>query len=188
MHDTGSVTESPDRLGHEPVNAVERRFLLRVLGQVRSLDNALRGLYAEELVASYLPKATTREGWTGWDIDWRGIRIEVKTTGHHQSWHRPETPMSMPRWDIPERRAWDPGTDTFSEHQRRHADVYVLCLHTSRHLAEGWSFYVVPTVALDRLGQKSIRLRSVETLAGEAVPGPRLPIAIEGAARRQHDP
>lgn len=176
------MTTEEDRLGDEPVSAIERSFLLRLLHQLRSLDNALRGLYAEELVAHHLPEAVVREGWTGWDIDWHGIQIEVKTTGHHQSWHRPDTPVSTSRWDTPERLAWDPQTDTFSERQRRHAHVYVFCLHASLQLSEGWSFYVVPTRKVDQLGHKSVGLSAVEAMSGGAIPAERLAEAIEAAA------
>lgn len=169
-------------LDGKPVTAIERRFLERVLRQVRSLDNALRGAYAEELVAAHLPGAATTEGWSGWDLDWNGIRVEVKTSGHHQSWHAPNRAPSTVRWGTPERFAWDAATDTFSAEQARNAHVYVFCLHASRQLDEGWSFYVVPTAVLNAAGRKSIGQAALQRLANGPLHAEDLATAVEAAA------
>lgn len=171
-----------EKLDGRPVTPVERRFLERVLRQVRALDNALRGAYAEELVASHLPGATATEGWSGWDLNWDGIRVEVKTSGYHQSWHAPDGRPSTIRWGTPERFAWDAATETFSTEQSRHADVYVFCLHAGRHLDDDWSFYVVPTATLNNVNRKTVGRAKVESLAGGSIEGAELAKAVAEAA------
>lgn len=133
------------------------------------VENRNRGLYAEWLVGHALgviEPGTHRMEWDAVDFRYRGLGVEVKSSGRTQTWAPGHE--STPRFGIaPQKQAWHAATDSWDVYDppRRSADVYVFCLHGTRQATVDdvadpaqWSFWVVPTTRLDAElgGQRSI--------------------------------
>jgi hypothetical protein len=155
------------------------------------VSNVTRGRLAEFIVATALgiDISGVRNDWDAFDLITRtGIKVEVKSAAHVQSWFQAK--LSEVVFRAPRTRAWDPTTNRLSEESRRQADVYVLAfLHHSDKLTidplnlKQWSFFVVPTRVLDgrKRSQHSITLRSLEAL-GPSVLYPELAASVTQAA------
>ncbi|MFT3661837.1 MAG: hypothetical protein QM809_10675 [Gordonia sp. (in: high G+C Gram-positive bacteria)] len=130
-------------------------------------------MLAEFLVGTVLgciPDDETRLEWDAYDLRTRdGIRVEVKSTAHLQSWGT--TKRSSLRFGINPTLAWDAKSNTYDTEVKRQADVYVFCEHHERNRIDAdpldvdqWTFYVLSADVLDRLfpGQKSIALPVVQ--------------------------
>lgn len=140
------------------------------------LDNTVRGLFAEYLVARALgvTHAGVRVEWDAVDIVTEsGLRVEVKSVSFLQSWA--QTRASTPTVSIPETLAWDAHTGRYEPASRRQADVYVVCVLDVTDVADldplnldHWRFLVVPTRVLNTEvpGQKSIVLHRLAALPG----------------------
>ena len=153
------------------------RFQNWVLGNL--VGNTNRGVFAEWLVGQALESIgedETREEWDECDLRYRGMKVEVKSSGRDQTWHQDR--RSPPRFDI-ERRTWvwDAKTGKSTRHDPpiRPADVYVFCLHgpipaTNDNVCDptSWKFWVVSKRTLDNeLGlQKSVGPTTLDGLAG----------------------
>lgn len=131
------------------------------------VGNALRGMLAEYLVACDLGVADgTRVEWDAHDLQTRdGVKVEVKSAAYLQSWRQER--LSAISFGIPPTFGWDASTNTYGVARKRQADVYVFALlkHLDKRTldpldVEQWTFYVLPTVRLDRElgGQKTIGL------------------------------
>lgn len=126
----------------------------------------IAGTYCEAVVAEALPGCVQPVlGTHPWDLDWEGIKVEVKMT-------------RGPSWQVPGRveRRGDKVT-------RRLADVYVLATHSGTDHRDGWAFYVVPTGWLDARARKSVTRRAVMAAFDQVNPS-RLPDAVRAAALR----
>jgi len=119
-------------------------------------NNAMRGILAEFLVMRALGiKSEVRMEWDAYDLMTAdGMRIEVKSSAYVQTWK--QTRPSKPCFSIGVRRAWFSETNTYAETACRSADVYVFALlhHKDKRTVdpmdvEQWTFYVLPTVALN---------------------------------------
>lgn len=118
-----------------------------------------------------------RVEWDAYDLTTdAGLRIEVKSAAHLQSWQQKR--LSPIRFDIGMKKGWDAATNINAPEASRTADVYVFCVFTAQErgaanpLALGqWFFLVCPTVLLNqRFGnQKSVALASLEALELERV-------------------
>lgn len=140
------------------------------------LDNTVRGLFAEYLVARALgvTHAGVRVEWDAVDIVAEsGLRVEVKSVSFLQSWAQTHT--STPTVSIPETLAWDPHTGRYDPESRRQADVHVICVLDVTDVADldplnldQWRFLVIPTHVLNTQvpGQKSIVLHRLAALPG----------------------
>lgn len=170
------------------------------------LDNTTRGFLAEHLVAQALGDSAGKrtESWANWDLVTRnGIKIEVKTSGRRQSWHRNARckPPTTPRWDIAPKKKWV-DSKGWSDQKKRWADVYVFALHDEKCLEKcdakdiaQWRFYVVAKRDLDSLDeklnekQKSIGQTKLKELARKhcaaCIKFPELKAAILRAAKAQ---
>lgn len=141
--------------------------------------NAIRGLVAEFLVARALvgASAAARVEWDAVDLlTSRGTAIEVKCSGHVQSWA--QASLSRPSFDIAPKRGWSAATNTYAAAATRPARLYVFALHHHKERdtldvqdVSQWSFFVVPTPLLDTKhpSTKRLSLASVITLSGSAV-------------------
>ena len=158
------------------------------------VSNATRGRLAEFIVATALgcDVSGVRNEWDAFDLlTPRGVKVEVKSAAHVQSWHQER--LSAISWRTPRTRAWDAATNRQSTEARRQADVYVLALlhHQDKlttdplNLAQ-WSFFVLPTRVLDARtrSQHSITLNSLQGLA-DRVPYSGLAGAVDSAAAIQ---
>ena len=138
--------------------------------------NRNRGVFAEWLVGKALGVIKDKDKrleWMSWDLEYQGMKIEVKASG--QAW----AVQPSPRFDIaPRRWTWLASTEEWIENDppARPADVYVFCLHTpeeatNENVADRhcWQFWVISTSKLDGLdserGQrKSIGLATLDRL------------------------
>lgn len=126
---------------------------------------------AEFLVARALgiTEAFNCESWTLYDIDYNGIRIEVKMSAY---FHPELTKISETRTFSIKPVV---GVDGILERQN---DIYIFCLSTGRTREEAnpldldqWEFYVVPTYIINEncgREQKTISLNRVKELSGGA--------------------
>ncbi|MHC6211448.1 hypothetical protein [Rhodococcus ruber] len=135
------------------------------------LGNAMRGVLAEYLVGTALGcvHGRTRLEWDAWDLRTEGgIRVEIKSAAHLQSWR--QSAYSRISFDIRPTTAWYAETNTYSPDRRRQADVYVFCLFAHRDKATAdpldvgqWEFYVTSAHRLDETvgAQKRISLAAL---------------------------
>lgn len=111
--------DAPDRLtGDEPIALGDD-----LLSDVRGFwawaysnidDNASRGRLAEYIVAKSLGCADgTRREWNPFDIEWDGIKVEVKSSAYIQTWEQGE--LSSPTFDIGPMRYWCAETGEYEE-------------------------------------------------------------------------
>jgi hypothetical protein len=197
MADTLGRLTIARRTGREPFHRAGQPLGFDVLGfwQWSASDlvsNAARGVLAEYLVAKAVgvDTARVRDGWASYDLQTpAGVRIEVKSAAYLQSWRQAKPSAIL--FSTRPVRAWDPETNELAAEPRRHADVYVFALHAHRDKATldpldvaQWRFYVLPTRVLNERtrSQHLITLRSLEALAGEAVPFEGLREAVERVA------
>ncbi|MGB3976924.1 MAG: hypothetical protein WBM02_00225 [bacterium] len=177
------------KCGDEPLHVSEKPLGYTLLDFWRwsvsdLVSNATRGILAEFIVATALgiELKSVREEWGAYDlITPEGITVEVKSAAYIQSWSQKQ--YSTILFGIPQTRAWNSETNTQENESRRQAEVYVFALLAHKHKptidplnVDQWKFYVLPTIALDahRGNQQSITLRSLESLAGTAVPYSKL--------------
>ena len=158
------------------------------------VSNATRGVLAEYLVAHALGVADgVREEWAAYDLTAAdGLRIEVKSAAHIQSWHQER--LSPSSFRVPKTRSWDRESNRQGEESRRQAEVYVFAIlaHVEQSTLDPlnvsqWEFFVVPTWELDNRtrSQHSIALTSLRALAGAPVTYADLPSAVRNAGERQ---
>lgn len=168
----------PPKSGEEQIRDEHGAQLGTLLGFWRwaysqTLDNALRGVFAEYLVGLALggPDRDARVEWDPHDLTTADkIKVEVKSTAYLQSWA--QNKKSTLVFGIPETYAWDPATARYTETRARQADVYVFCVFTAvdpkaadpLDLAQ-WDFYVAPTSRVNEAlgGQKTVTLSSLQS-------------------------
>ncbi len=142
------------------------------------VGNTNRGIFSEWLVGQALEsigEGETREEWDECDLRYRGMKVEVKSSGRDQTWHQDR--RSPPRFDIKRRTSvWDARSGKSTRHDPpiRPADVYMFCVHEPipatndnvRDLAS-WKFWIVSKRTLDnQLGpQKSVGPSTLDGLA-----------------------
>jgi hypothetical protein len=153
--------------------------------------NIIRAAIAEYIVACAIGKDNQpRSSWFGYDFDFDGIKIEVKSSACFVSG---KTPTKSNTYDIGARSgSWHPDGTLISVDgsARRCADVYVFAFHwqADRELADTldvsqWRFYVVPTAWLNmRLGSRKTVSRDRIAHHFRPVPYDRLREAIIAAA------
>jgi len=135
------------------------------------IGNTERGAVAEYLVACALGiDKESRVSWGSYDLKIKNeIKIEIKTSGYLQTWEQDE--LSKINFNISEKLFWNHITNKFTEPKKRHANVYVFCVHkhtdqdTINPLDAGqWDFYVLPTHALNQEKTKSQKTISLSGL------------------------
>ena len=134
-----------------------------------------------------------RNEWDTFDLtDPSGLKIEVKSAAHLQSWGQAK-PSNI-GWNTPRTRAFDQETGRFTVESRRHADVYVFALLDQQDKTtldplnmDQWCFFVLPTRVLDARtrSQHSITLPSLKALAGLPVSYSELSAAVKRAGEAQ---
>ena len=174
------------------IDATVRDFWAYALSNLK--ENAARGYLAEFLVARAVGAEGPRIEWDAYDVlapD--GTTIEVKTSGHAQTWER-RGPVVLKFGGLPGgregtkvKRSWSAATggmiDAFI------ADVYVFYIQTTTAdrpydgLDIGaWDFYVLPGRVVAGTGQKSMVLSTVIRLGGERFAWDELAGAIRAVA------
>ena len=140
----------------------------------QSEQGGVRGVDGRAALGA-IGKGDMRTEWDGWDLDYRGVRVEVKASGLSQGWD-PDR-HSIPRFDIAPRK-WsfrpDQGGWVESVPPARIADLYVFCLHkpvpaTNENICDptSWEFWVISKQTLDNeLGaQKTVGLTTLGLLS-----------------------
>jgi len=142
------------------------------------IQNNLRGLYVEQLVAELLGndwKAVSAD-WRAWDIEHRdGTKLEVKQSAAVQTWHRPHSRRSSPRFGIRiAKNPWD--GEQYIDGGGRQASIYVFAWHPVETEASDqrdptqWQFFVAEArnlPAQDTIGLTEIRKISEPALADD---------------------
>ena len=130
-----------------------------------------------------------RVEWDQYDLDFSGVRVEVKSAAHVQSW--PQARPSVIEFGIRPTVGWDSRTNTYAPSPMRSADVYVFCLLNGEDRekidpldVQQWTFYVLPTSELNRNvpEQKKIRLGPLRALNPRECTFGELKAAVQAAA------
>jgi len=138
------------------------------------LNSDPRDDIAEFLVSNALgiKESTNRQSWTLYDVDYKGVRIEVKSTGYYQTWREEGDVSSHRGFSIRK------STDVKTSIKERHNDIYVFCLlngvtreEANPLVLENWDFYVIPTSVINsKCGENdSISLNRIKKLGYEKV-------------------
>lgn len=128
------------------------------------IGNTSRGCLAEYIVAMALGlKDGVRNDWEAYDLQFNQWNIEVKASAYLQSWSQKR--LCRPSFNIRPARKWDPRTGEMSGESKRHAHVYVFCLHDHKDKntlnplnLNQWSFYVLTTTRLEDKYMKAKRI------------------------------
>ena len=146
------------------------------------LNNTTRGLLAEYLVARALSLSEgIRVEWDAYDLEFDGLKIEVKSAGYLQSWH--QSKLTIIKFGTQKAFAWDKLTGKYEKSQKRQADIYVFALLAHQEYetvnpmnVEQWEFYVMPS---EKLGErKSISFKILHSMSERVTYGD-LKTAIE---------
>ncbi len=190
------------QLGDEQFRAGDRELGFNLLDfwQWCSSDlanNVMRGIVAEYLVARALDIATgTRIEWDAYNlITSHGVKVEVKSAAYIQSWDQAK--YSDISFSVAPTQAWDYKANKREGIRKRQADVYVFALLHHKHKLtlnpmdmEQWTFYVLPTIILDReieLTQGSITLSRLLSFGPRQASFNDLAQIIDGANPKQDD-
>lgn len=120
------------------------------------INNALRGNLAEYIVAMSLgQKKEVQIGWAAWDLTYKGIKIEVKSSAYIQSWTQEK--FSNITFGIGKSRTWDNQTNKLDDVLQRQADIYVFAIlnHKDQNSIDPlkldqWIFYVLDTNTINK--------------------------------------
>ncbi len=156
------------------------------------LTNNTRGYLAEFLVAQAVGSPHGRIEWDDHDVvTSTGVTVEVKAGGYVQAWDRSSAAAPVIAFSGLRGRSWDEASGRRSVNAAYKAQVYVFCVVTARTVEEyqpldlgQWAFYVLPRESIASTGQSSMRLSTVERLAGQPVPFDQLEHAIEVASSK----
>lgn len=129
---------------------------------------------AEFIVACALGQTEpyNKNGWTLWDINYKGRRIEAKETAYFHSWRSDEKVSKQRTFNI--NKAHSSYKVRTSESKRQN-DIYVFCLNTGETREESnplildhWRFWVIPTETINRVcgNNKSVTFSRIQKLTG----------------------
>lgn len=133
---------------------------------------SIRGALAEYIVAAALGIDDTYRSndWHEYDLEYKGVKIEVKSSAYLQSWER-EKPSRICFNIYPSRpftaSVWD------NNDICRHSFIYVFCLFKTKDretanpmMLEQWNFFVVKTSDIDKMlgNQRTITVSTIKTL------------------------
>lgn len=129
---------------------------------------------AEFIVARALGQTEpyNKNGWTLWDINYRGKRIEVKETAYYHSWRTDGKVSEQRTFGITQAHTVYKNKTSSTGRQN---DIYVFCLNTgitqvesNPLVLEHWRFWVVPTETINQAcgKNKSISLGRLRKLTG----------------------
>lgn len=171
------------------MTAVERSWLGSRLRHLSERDSWLMGTYAEHVVADALPGAQQSASTSAaWDLDWKGISIEVKCSTERQAGVAETDKPSAEKWDVRPHYAWDhEAQDWHPGDKKRWADVYVLARHEGFDHREGWSFYVVPSRWFDNRGTITVTGASLRAAGWGPPARSGLRDAVREAKKRQFE-
>ncbi|MGZ3523045.1 MAG: hypothetical protein ACXVAG_19045 [Vulcanimicrobiaceae bacterium] len=136
------------------------------------LENVERGIFAEFLVAAALGITRSRRiAWAGYDLDYNGFKLEVKSTAYLQAWN--QRALSKPLFSIGARKQLSEDGLAYEPDPRYVANCYVFCVFTDTDGPTSnvldvtrWEFYIVDISQL--IGScgvaKTLSLRRLKTM------------------------
>ncbi|MDX1994588.1 MAG: hypothetical protein SF029_19555 [bacterium] len=123
------------------------------------IGNRNRGILAEFMVGKLLGAdfSHPRLEWDCYDLEYRGYRIEVKSSSTLQSWHTSPDQRSTLSFGIATHGCWDARTNSNNLEKKRHAHLYVFCVFPMKAEAtpadvlnlDQWQFYATTTQHLE---------------------------------------
>lgn len=160
------------------------------------LENTLRGMFAEFLVACSLGvHHKDRVEWEPFDLlSNEGVRIEVKSAAYVQAWEQKQ--LSTISFDISPTSSWEKQTKRYSETKQRRSDLYIFCLLGSPDSWDvnpldlnQWTFFTLETTQLDAKlpTQKQIALSRLEGLGAKKCSYSQLPDEVLSASVKQDE-
>ena len=136
------------------------------------VGNTARGVLAEFIVALSLgQKNKLRREWDPYDLEYQGLKIEVKSAAYVQSWNQRN--YSRIAFGVRKTRGWDPESNRLSDVAKRQADIYVFALlaHKDQETIDPlnlnqWVFYVLSRRKIDEKcpEAKALSLKKLKTL------------------------
>ena len=147
------------------------------------LMNNQRGHLAEFIVAHALDITDRpRDEWAPYDLEYQGIKLEIKSAAYLQSWHRnpsAKTKESKIIFGIAPTCDYDSVTEQrIHGNKQRRADAYVFCLLKHRDIktvnptdTSQWAFWVVSTERINALcgTNKTLALGVLEQNFGKPI-------------------
>ena len=166
--------------------SLHSRVLARVTGLFDSalIQNNLRGLYMEHVVAEILGKdwSVVGQDWASWDLEHRdGTRIEVKQSAARQTWSAEQSPLHTARFSIRKPQLTYAG-NVSTDCTDRPSKIFIFAWNgtadeTADHRDKRqWQFFVLSREDLP--DQKSIGLSGLQQRT-EPVAADRLGVAVE---------
>ena len=160
--------------------------------RIRQMFNRNRALFAEFIVATLLPGAEIAANpGSPWDVTWkppgakRALRLQVKCSGAYLPRMGTEY-AAKAAWEVKTRGGWDQDRGEKLD-PGHHCDLYVLARHEGVDVERGWSFWVVPPVALSDSKGK-ITPKKLEAIGASRTSPSDLADAVSEAARRSPPP
>jgi len=134
------------------------------------LVNTTRGVFAEFLVGVALDAIDKpRTEWDAVDLEYRGKKIEVKSSAYLQSW--PQNKLSDIVFSLGKKKSWDAKTNQYDPIEKRSSDCFVFCIYTRKdknHVnvldIDKWDFLVACTNDINnKFGdQKTVQLSTLK--------------------------
>ena len=119
-----------------------------------------------------------KNGWPAYDIQYKGKRVEIKSSSYFHSWRAEEDDEDKGKYIESRRRDFGIAKTQGQHNEKRpeperQNDVYVFCLNLGNTFEDSdpfemshWKFYVVPTARINAEcgGAKKISLTHIEKL------------------------
>lgn len=143
----------PFQLSGEPAGFTLNDFWQFQFSNIWDMQDQIAEFIVAKALGQDLPH--NKNGWTLWDLNYKGKRIEVKETGYYYSWQTNGKISQVRNFGIT--KAYSRYKDNTSTFERQN-DVYVFCLNTGYTqessnplVLDNWRFWVVPTTAINKL-------------------------------------
>ena len=120
------------------------------------VGNTERGALAEYIVAIACDiDNNSRVSWDSYDLTLKnGLKVEVKSSAYLQTWKQKK--YSIPIFNVPRTKAWNPIENTYDTERKRQAELYVFALlaHLDKESinplnTNQWEFYILSTNKLN---------------------------------------
>ncbi|UPL15688.1 GIY-YIG domain-containing protein [Microbacterium galbinum] len=135
--------------------------------------NNVRGYFAEYLVSRALGVEQLRVEWDDYDVLWKGVKIEVKSSGYLQAWAQ-QGPSAIVFSGL--RRKAQGENWALADEATYKADVYVFAWHTTQEPdkydaldVDAWAFHVLAREQLEQLNVGSLTLSRLEAIGTRTV-------------------
>lgn len=139
------------------------------------LNNANRGVFAEFVVAKALglEMQASRGLWDSFDLEYKKIRMEIKSSAYLQSWYQAKNSKII--FGIEPKKFWDKETNELSKTVQRNTQIYVFCLYQEQKSKDieklldmnNWHFWFLETAILNEKmpEQQTIRFNVLKKIA-----------------------